>query len=160
MNGTAMKRAARSLRLAPALRVLPALVALAAGALLVPQFLAAQAQSSPPDTRRSGFDYMTPSTQEMQRDDTQNPGMLWVKQGEALWSAKAGASGQSCASCHGEASSGMRGVAVRYPAFDAQLSRPITLSQRINQCRQQRQQAALWRNESQDLLSMESYVAY
>ena len=31
------------------------------------------------DTRRSGFDDMSPALQAMQRDDTQNPGMLWVQ---------------------------------------------------------------------------------
>ena len=34
--------------------------------------------------KRSSFDLMSPSTQAMQRDDTANPGMLWVLDGEAL----------------------------------------------------------------------------
>ena len=39
----------------------------------------------------------------MQDDDTSNPAMLWVLDGEALWNTKAGASGKSCADCHGDA---------------------------------------------------------
>ena len=39
----------------------------------------------------------------MQDDDTANPGMLWVLDGEALWTRKAGAAAQSCADCHGDA---------------------------------------------------------
>ena len=39
----------------------------------------------------------------MQDDDTANPGMLWVLDGEALWNRKAGAAGKSCADCHGDA---------------------------------------------------------
>lgn len=109
---------------------------------------------------RSGFDFMGPSTQAMQRDDTQNPGMLWVKDGEAIWNKAAGQSNKSCASCHGDAKNSMRGVAARYPAFDAQRKRPLNLSQRINQCRQQNQQAEPLRAESQELLSIESYVAH
>jgi sulfur-oxidizing protein SoxA len=110
------------------------------------------------DTRRSGFEDMGASTQAMQKDDALNPGMLWVKDGEVLWKQPAGASGKACAGCH-TAPDSMRGVAARYPAFDDKLGRPITLSQRINQCRQQHQQAAPLRAESQELLSLESYVA-
>jgi sulfur-oxidizing protein SoxA len=112
------------------------------------------------DQRLPGSAFMSPSTQAMQHDDTQNPGMLWVKDGEAIWNRKAGASDKSCASCHGDARTSMRGVAARYPAFDAQQKRPINLSQRINQCREQNQQAEPMRAESQDLLGIESYVAY
>ena len=112
------------------------------------------------DQRRSGSEFMSPSTQAMQRDDTQNPGMLWVQDGEMLWNRKVGKSDKSCASCHGAASASMRGVAARYPAFDVQRQRPLNLSQRINQCRQKNQQAEPLRAESQELLSIESYVAY
>lgn len=120
----------------------------------------AVAQTAPPkDTRRSGYDFMGASTQAMQKDDTLNPGMLWVKEGEVLWNQPAGASGKACASCHAAAQSSMRGVAARYPAFDQALGRPLALSQRINQCRQQHQQAAPLRAESQQLLALESHVA-
>ncbi|WP_395059552.1 sulfur oxidation c-type cytochrome SoxA [Polaromonas sp.] len=112
------------------------------------------------DTRRSGFDFMRPSTQAMQKDDALNPAMLWVKEGEALWSQPVGQSGKACVACHAAASSSMRGVAARYPAFDDRLSRPLTLGQRINQCRQHHQQAAPLRAESQELLSLETYVAF
>lgn len=111
------------------------------------------------DTRRSGFEDMGASTQAMQKDDNLNPGMLWVKDGEALWKQPTGASGKACASCHAAAQSSMRGVAARYPAFDAGLGHPVALSQRINQCRQQHQQAAPLRAESPELLSLESFVA-
>ena len=53
----------------------------------------------------------------------------------------------------------MKGVAARYPAFDDKLQRPITLNQRINQCRQQQQQAPALRPESEELLGLESYLA-
>jgi sulfur-oxidizing protein SoxA len=112
------------------------------------------------DQRKSGAEFMGASTQAMQRDDTQNPGMLWVSDGEALWHAKAGRSGKSCASCHGDARTSMRGVAARYPAFDTRSKLPVNLSQRIDQCRQTRQGAAPLKAESKELLSLESYVAY
>lgn len=111
------------------------------------------------DERKSGAEFMSPSTQAMQRDDTQNPAMLWVSGGEALWQRNAGRSGKSCASCHGDAKASMRGVAARYPAFDAHGKAPIDLGQRINQCRVGAQQADPLRAESEELLGLEAYIA-
>ncbi len=45
--------------------------------------------------RKSGYDFMSRETRAMQDDDTANPGMLWVLDGEALWNRKAGAARQS-----------------------------------------------------------------
>jgi L-cysteine S-thiosulfotransferase len=121
--------------------------------------------------RRSGADFMSPDLQAMQRDESLNPGMLWVKQGADLWQSTADqnpnatpskitASTRSCASCHGDATHTMRGVATRYPAFDATSQRPINLAQRINLCRVNQQQASAWRAESAELLALESYIAH
>jgi sulfur-oxidizing protein SoxA len=95
----------------------------------------------------------------MQRDDTQNPAMLFVADGEALWTRPAGSDAKTCASCHGDARTGMRGVATRYPAFDALLARPVTLGERLNLCRTRQQRADAWRVESAELLALEAYVA-
>ena len=120
---------------------------------------AASAAGPPADARRSGFDFMGPSTQAMQRDDAQNPAMLWVQEGQALWNTAAGARNTSCAGCHGDAASSMRGVAARYPAFDAQAGGPLTLAERIGECRRRHQQAPPLEAESHALLSLESHVA-
>ena len=113
-----------------------------------------------PGSRRSGFEFMTPELQAMQRDDALNSGMLWIKDGEALWNRKAGTADRSCAGCHGAAESTMRGVAARYPAFDAASARPVTLAQRINICRAQRQGGAAFKPESDELLALEGYLAH
>ena len=112
------------------------------------------------DARKSGFDYMSPATQAMQSDDSQNPAMLWLQDGEALWNRATGARAQSCAGCHGDAKTGMKGVAARYPAFDPMLNRPISLSERINLCRTRNQQAEALKPESEALLGIEAYVAH
>ncbi|MGB8502676.1 hypothetical protein, partial [Mycobacterium sp.] len=57
--------------------------------------------------RRSGYDLLSRETRAMQDDDTANPGMLWVLDGEALWRAKAGTAGKVCADCHGDARESM-----------------------------------------------------
>jgi sulfur-oxidizing protein SoxA len=102
------------------------------------------------EPRRSGFDDMSPSTQALQRDDTQNPAMLWVADGEQRFAA-------DCASCHGPTS--MRGVAARYPAWDTTSGRPVTLAARINLCRTRHVRAPALALESDGLLALEAYVA-
>lgn len=110
------------------------------------------------DARRSGFDDMRPATQAMQRDDSQNPAMLWVAEGEALFQRPIGPQSKACIACHSSAR--LRGVAARYPAFDAALNRPVNLSHRINLCRQRHQQADALAPESQPLLALETWVAH
>jgi sulfur-oxidizing protein SoxA len=112
----------------------------------------------PLSERKSGYDFMGPDTRTMQDDDTTNPGMLWVLDGEALWKRKAGAENKSCADCHGDASTSMKGVAARYPAFDAQRGRPIDLEQRVNICRADRQQATPLPFEGKELLALTAYI--
>jgi sulfur-oxidizing protein SoxA len=113
----------------------------------------------PQGERRSGYDFMTPDTQAIQNDDTANPGMLWVLDGEALWKSKTGAAGKACADCHEDARASMKGVAARYPAFDKTLGRPVNLEQRINMCRVQHQQTTALPYENRDLLALAAFVA-
>jgi L-cysteine S-thiosulfotransferase len=113
----------------------------------------------PQAERRSGSSFMSPDNLAIQNDDTANPGMLWVLDGEALWKSKVGATAKSCADCHNDAPTSMHGVAARYPAFDKTLSRPVDLEQRINLCRTQNQQAAPLAYESRDLLALTAFVA-
>jgi sulfur-oxidizing protein SoxA len=114
----------------------------------------------PANERRSGFDFMSRETQAMQRDDTANPGMLWVRDGEALWNGKAGPAERACADCHGDAKASMRGIAARYPAFSAEAGRPINLDERINECRSERQGAKLLPHESPEMLGLSTYITH
>ena len=120
--------------------------------------LVAFAAEIPLDQRKSGYEFMGRETRAMQDDDTANPGMLWVLDGEALWKRKAGEAGKSCADCHGDAADSMKGVAARYPAFDAARGRPVNLEQRINICRADQQQAASLAPESKELLALSAYL--
>jgi sulfur-oxidizing protein SoxA len=110
------------------------------------------------DSRRSGFDFMSRETQAMQKDDTANPGMLSVLDGEALWNARAGRANKSCADCHQDAATTMKGVAARYPAFSAEHRRPLDLPGRVNACRETQQQAAPFSWEGPELLALSAYV--
>ena len=135
---------------------------IAVAALLIAADIDASALSAaeiPQAERRSGYSFMTPDTQAIQNDDTANPGMLWVLDGEALWKSKAGTAGKACADCHNDARASMKGVAARYPAFDKALGRPVSLEQRINLCRVRHQQATPLVYESRDLLALTAFVA-
>jgi L-cysteine S-thiosulfotransferase len=113
----------------------------------------------PQDQRRSGYTFMGPDTRAMQDDDTSNPGMLFVLDGEALWNKRLGTADKACADCHGDARESMKGVAARYPAFDKALGRPVTLDQRINLERVNHQQVTPLAYETHDLLALSAFVA-
>ncbi|MEI8268176.1 MAG: sulfur oxidation c-type cytochrome SoxA [Betaproteobacteria bacterium] len=108
----------------------------------------------------SAFGMMSPELQAMQRDDSLNPGMLWVLDGQARWARSEGPAGKSCADCHGATpAERLGGVAARYPAWDAATSRPLNLGERIAACRSRHQglrQAA----DTEALLALEAAVAH
>jgi sulfur-oxidizing protein SoxA len=133
------------------------LAVLATAALAVCADAAAQTEL-PLAEQRSGYADLGRDTKAMQDDDTANPGMLWVLDGEALWKAKAGTAGKSCADCHGDARASMKGVSARYPAFEPSVNRPITLEQRVSLCRSERQQARPFAYESKELLALTAYL--
>jgi sulfur-oxidizing protein SoxA len=128
-------------------------------AIVLAVAIGAQAGEIPANERRSDYELMGPELRRMQDDDSANPGMLWVFDGEAQWQRKDGSAGKSCADCHGEAARSMKGVTARYPAFDQTLGRPIDLEGRINACRTRHQGAEPLAFESKELLSLTAYVA-
>jgi len=109
---------------------------------------------------KSGIEFASTDVRALQGDDFQNPGMLWVTRGAALWNAAAGKSARACADCHASAESTMKGVAARYPVYDAAAGRIVNLESRINLCRTRRQQAEPFAYESDGLLALSAYVAH
>jgi sulfur-oxidizing protein SoxA len=126
---------------------------LAAGAAL------AQERAIPLAQVKSGSEFLGADLRSLQSDDFANPGMLWVERGEKLWSELAGRTKQSCASCHQDAKTSMRGVAARYPKIDTESGRLLDLEGRINLCRARRMGAAPFRYESEELLALTAYIA-
>ena len=132
---------------------------IAIGAVFGATLASAQERTLPLPVLRSGITFAGSDVRAMQADDAANPGFLWVESGEKLWNATAGSTGKSCASCHGDARASMRGVAARYPRHDATAGTVQDLEARIGDCRVRRQQAPVWARESEELLSLTSYVA-
>ena len=113
----------------------------------------------PPAQRKSGAAFMASYIGARQNDLAANPGMLWVDEGAELWKKPAGVSGKSCQSCHGDIA-GMKGVAARYPAWDAQAGVVQTLETRIQNCRTANQAAEPLQPESNALLTLSAAVAH
>ena len=144
----------------PRHRFTSAIVILAASFGLANLSAVSSAGEIAPQDLRSGFLDMSPESRAMQSDDTANPGMLTVLEGETLWRQPAGPDRRSCADCHGDAAMTMRGAAARYPAYSPAQQRPITLEERINLCRTEQQKAPPMKWESPALLGLTAYVAH
>jgi sulfur-oxidizing protein SoxA len=119
----------------------------------------AQQRAIPLSELKSGSTFLGADLRSLQNDEFANPGLLWVERGEKLWSEPVGKKNQSCAGCHKEAGSSMRGVASRYPRIDPASGKLVNLEGRINACRVERQGAEPFRYESEELLGLTAYVA-
>lgn len=138
----------------------------AAGFLGIAVLVAACAQQGIPTggDLKSGYFYSMPETQAMQWDteandwaDIDNPGFIWVDQGEELWDKVDGKAGKSCAGCHGDVSS-MAGVSTTYPKYNAADGKLRALQDQITDCRVNRMQAKEWKWESDEMLGMTAFI--
>ncbi|NJN50839.1 MAG: sulfur oxidation c-type cytochrome SoxA [Gammaproteobacteria bacterium] len=118
------------------------------------------ALSASPDAIVSGTEFSSEALRAQQLDADANPGMLWVDEGERLWTDSAGTNGKTCATCHAQAATTMRGVAARYPMFNLATTSLVNLEGRINQCRTQHQHAQAFPYESDALLGLTAFVAH
>jgi sulfur-oxidizing protein SoxA len=110
-----------------------------------------------PTPAKNGSAFQSADVRALQSDDFANPMALWVERGKASWSRPY--RGRSCAGCHGDAAASMKGVAARYPRYDAASGEVIDLARRINGCVAGNLGAPKLEAESDDLLGLEAYVA-
>jgi sulfur-oxidizing protein SoxA len=108
--------------------------------------------------RKSSYEMMAPQSRSMQDDDTANPAMLSALDGEALWKKKAGETNKSCADCHGDARTSMRGMTARYPAHDVATRRVVDLEERIGLCQAREQKTTPFARETRDMLALSTYL--
>lgn len=122
--------------------------------LCVPAFAAEPPRPVP---SKNGSEFQSADVRALQADDFANPMALWVERGKALWSREY--RGRSCAACHGDAAKSMKGVAARYPKYDAGAGAVIDLGRRLNGCIVGGLGAPKLAPESDDLLGLEAYIA-
>ncbi|SEA71609.1 sulfur oxidation c-type cytochrome SoxA [Rubrimonas cliftonensis] len=122
--------------------------------------IAASAHADNPigDTLISGWHYRNDETRALQLDDFDNPAFLAVELGRELWEAADGASGKSCADCHGGID-GFAGLRANMPKWSEAAGRPLTLEQWINWSRKEHQGAEPWKWESEQMLGMTAAIA-
>ena len=95
----------------------------------------------------SGYHYQSDEIRALQDDEFANPGMLWVDRGRELFG--------ECRSCH--RTDDLIGAATRYPLVrDGKL---VNLEGQINRCRVDRQGQAALEYESNELLSLTTFIA-
>ena len=112
-----------------------------------------------PEERKSGLRFKSDDLQAQQNDDAINPSFLWVDQGAKMWSESPAPNAPSCASCHAEASTSMKGVALKYPQWNKATQQLVNLEWQINNCRVNQQGVKALNYESDELLALSSWVA-
>jgi L-cysteine S-thiosulfotransferase len=117
-------------------------------------------EGHPFDEVMSGWLFRTPETRDLEADSFQNPGMLYVERGEEIWNTVEGAAGKSCASCHGDASETMAGVAAAYPKWDSDAKRPVNVELQIDKCRQNNMQADPYKFDSAEQKALTTFLKH
>lgn len=107
------------------------------------------------DEVMSGWLFRGEETRAMQMDDFDNPGMIFVEQGQDTWAKVDGSEGKSCSSCHNDMDS-MAGVKATYPKWNAEAGEVRTLQMQVNACRTERMGAEAWKYDSGTAINMEA----
>ncbi len=106
----------------------------------------------------SGWHFREDDTRAMQRDDFDNPGMVFVDRAMDKWNAEIGANGESCASCHGGPES-MKGLRAVLPRVDAETGKLMILEDYVNACVTERMGLEAWGVTSNDMKDMMALIS-
>ena len=108
----------------------------------------------------SGYEFLSPEIQAMQDDEVENPAMLVVEKGKALFHTP-GDNGKSCASCHGDNGGKLdtRRVA-QYPVYNKEYEVPVTLQQQVHICSEDYQDNFPLPYNCPEAVALETYVKY
>lgn len=108
---------------------------------------------------RSGYEYIKPESRAMQDDDFENPGMLAVEKGQALFNGKQNGAGKACAECHDQDGAGLdtKNIA-RYPVYSEDAAEIVTLQKRISRCRDSNTGSKPLPTDHPDLVNLETFV--
>ena len=107
----------------------------------------------------SGYTFLTPETQAMQGDEFENPGMVTVDKGEALFREHREHEEYSCASCHGDNGEKLDlEKLASYPRYDRNLGGLVTLQDQIGQCWETNLDRFPLMYDAAELVALETYV--
>ncbi|MFG6563850.1 sulfur oxidation c-type cytochrome SoxA [Sulfitobacter sp. 1A13421] len=107
----------------------------------------------------SGWRFRSDETQQLQMDDFDNSGMIFVDQAQAAWDTAEGSEGKSCASCHNDVETSMKGVRAVYPKWNEDAGEVRTLAQQINDCRENQMGAEPYKYTGNQMTAMEALIS-
>lgn len=107
----------------------------------------------------SGWRFRSAETQALQMDDFDNPGMIFVDQAQEAWDTAEGSAGKSCASCHEDVETSMKGIRAVYPKWNDASEEVRTLAMQINDCRENQMGAEKWKYTGTDMVAMEALIS-
>ncbi|MCV2863601.1 sulfur oxidation c-type cytochrome SoxA [Defluviimonas sp. WL0075] len=110
------------------------------------------------DTVYSGWHFRDPDTRDMQRDDFDNPGMVFVDLGQEKWDEAIGTNGESCAGCH-EGPESMAGLRAVMPQVDEATGKLMIMEDYINTCVTERMGLEKWGTTSGDMKNMLALIS-
>ncbi len=108
------------------------------------------------DTIYSGWHFRDDTTRGLQRDDFDNPGMVFVDRGLDSWNAAQGKSGESCAGCH-QGPESMTGLRATTPRVDAKTGKLMLIEDYVNGCVTERMGLEAWGmtgNKMKDMMAL------
>lgn len=107
----------------------------------------------------SGYTFLDESTRAMQDDEFENPGMVAVDRGAALFHEHREAEEYSCSSCHQPDGAGLDLAEIaRYPVYNPNLGGLVTLQKRVNYCWEIHMDRFPLTPGDKDLIALETFV--
>ncbi|SIQ79789.1 diheme cytochrome SoxA (sulfur oxidation) [Paracoccus thiocyanatus] len=110
------------------------------------------------DAIYSGWLFRDDTTRDLERDDFDNPAMVFVDRGIDKWNAAMGTGGESCASCH-EGPESMAGLRAVLPRVDENTGKLMIMEDYINACVTDRMGLEKWGTTSADMKDMLSLIS-
>lgn len=110
------------------------------------------------DTIWSGWHFREDDTRAMEKDDFDNPGMVFADRGLDMWNQSIGVKGESCAGCHNGPES-MKGLRAVLPRVDSTSGKLMIMEDYINQCVTERMGLEKWGLTSSKMKDMLSLIS-
>lgn len=106
----------------------------------------------------SGWHFREDETRNLERDDFDNPGMVFVDRATDAWNATMGKNGESCAGCHQDPSS-MQGLRAVLPRVDEASGKLMIMEDYINGCVTERMGLEAWGVTSDKMKDMLALIS-
>ena len=121
----------------------------------IPVRVSVQSHTPEIDEVRSGWTFRKSETQDLQRDDFDNPAFVFVDQGIDLFDKIDGTAGKSCSSCHSDMNS-FKGLRASMPRIaNGQIE---TMEDLVNGCRTERMGAESWKWSSKNMTAVTALI--